>query len=191
VYVIYLLLVGRPANTDRARILAEALALADERGLEAVTMAAVAERVGVTTMALYRHVANKADLLDGLVETLLAEAVPPTPQLPWLERLSSFAHELRATAHRHPSAFILLVQRPAATAQARQQRDAINDALNEAGIRPEQIDQMQRLLSTAVLGFALSEVTGRFDALTTAQRDADFELLLELLGESIRSQLSA
>ena len=40
---------------------------------------------------------------------------------------------------------------------------------------------MQRLLSTAVLGFALSEVAGRFDAQTARQRDADFELLLELL----------
>ena len=47
----------------------------------------------------------------------------------------------------------------------------------------------QRLLSTAVLGFALSEVAGRFDAQTARQRDADFELLLELLTESIQSRL--
>lgn len=48
---------------------------------------------------------------------------------------------------------------------------------------------MQRLLSTAVLGFALSEPAGRFDALTARQRDADFELLLELLTESIQSRV--
>ena len=42
--------------------------MADEKGIEALTMAAVAERLGVTPMALYRHVAYKTDLLDGLVE---------------------------------------------------------------------------------------------------------------------------
>ena len=50
---------------------------------------------------------------------------------------------------------------------------------------------MQRVLSTAVLGFALSEVAGRFDALTARQHDADFELLVELLTESIQSRLRA
>ena len=152
-------------------------------------MAALAQRLSVTTMALYRHVASKADLLDGLVELLLAEAVHPAPDLGWPERLAAFANELRATARRHPSVFPLLLQRPAATAEARQARDAISLALADAGIPQERTDQMQRLLSTAVLGFALSEVAGRFDAQTPQQRDADFELLLELLTESIQSRL--
>ena len=170
-------------------MLSEALALADERGLDAVTMAALAQRLDVTTMALYRHVASKAELLDGLVELLLAEAVQPAPQLPWPERLAAFANDLRATAHRHPSVFPLLLQRPAATATARQARNAISLALADGGIPQKRTDQMQRLLSTAILGFALSEVAGRFDAQTARQRDADFELLLELLTESIQSRL--
>jgi hypothetical protein len=85
--------------------------------------------------------------------------------------------------------FPLLLQRPAATAAARQARDAISLALADAGIPQEHTDQMQRLLSTAVIGFALSEVAGRFGAQTARQRDADFELLLELLTESIQSRL--
>ncbi len=152
-------------------------------------MASVAQRLGVTTMALYRHVAGKADLLDGLVELLLAEAVRPAADLAWPERLAAFANDLRATARRHPTVFPLLLQRPAATAAARQARDAISLTLADAGITPERTDQMQRLLSTAVLGFAVSEVAGRFDAQTARQRDADFELLLELLTESIHSRL--
>jgi AcrR family transcriptional regulator len=181
--------VGRPARIDRARVLSEALALSDERGLDAVTMAALAQRLGVTTMALYRHVAGKADLLDGLVELLLAEAVQPAPDLAWPERLAAFANDLRVTARRHPSVFPLLLERPAATAAARRARDAIGVVLADAGIGQERTDQMQRLLSTAVLGFVLSEVAGRFDAQTARQRDADFELLLELLTESIQSRL--
>ena len=55
--------------TRKDQILAAALALADEAGLEAVTMRAVAARVGITPMALYRHVADKESLLDGVLET--------------------------------------------------------------------------------------------------------------------------
>ena len=79
---------GRPARIDRGQVLAEALALADEEGLEALTMTALAERLGVTPMALYRHVANKADLLDGVVEVLLTE------------------FPLRPPGHRGPSASV-------------------------------------------------------------------------------------
>jgi AcrR family transcriptional regulator len=154
-------------------------------------MAALAPRLGVTTMALYRHVASKADLLDGLVELLLAEAVSPAPDLPWRERLVAFANDLRATARRHPSVFPLLLERPAATAGARQARDAITTALSDAGIPQQDTDQLQRLLSTAVLGFALSEVAGRFDAQTARQRNADFELLLQILAESVQLRLHA
>jgi AcrR family transcriptional regulator len=182
---------GRTARIDRARVVSEALALADEHDLDAVTMAALAQRLDVTPMALYRHVTSKADLLDGLVALLLAEAVQPAPQLSWSERLAAYANDLRATARRHPTVFPLLLQRPAATADARQARDAITHALADAGIPQKDTDQIQRLLSTAVLGFALSEVAGRFDAQTARQRDADFALLLELLTESIKSRLRA
>jgi len=151
-------------------------------------MARVAQRLGVTAMALYRHVASKADLLDGIVELLLTESVQPAPELPWPERLAAFANDLRATAHRHPSAFPLLLQRPATTAGARQARDAISLTLADAGIPQAGAEQMQRLLSTAVLGFALSEAAGRFEVQSARQRDADFELLLDLLTEMIRSR---
>ncbi len=113
----------------------------------------------------------------------------PRPLPP--ERLAAFATDLRATARRHPSVFPLLLERPAATAAARQARDEISLALADAGIPQQDTDQMQRLLSTAILGFALSEVAGRFDAQTAPQRDADFELLLEILTESIQSRLRA
>src|SRR3954468_4228686 len=68
---------ARPRVIDRRLVLEASLAIADADGLDAVTMGAVARRLGVTPMALYRHVANKGDLLDGVVESLLDEI--PTP----------------------------------------------------------------------------------------------------------------
>ena len=68
---------ARPRLIDRASVLRASLAIADEHGIDALTMQTVAERLGVTSMALYRHVENKQDLLDGVVESLLNE-IPPT-----------------------------------------------------------------------------------------------------------------
>ena len=63
----------RPALISRAQVLDATLRLASEKGLTAVTMRAVAGRLGVSPMALYRHVGDKQGLLDGLVERLMAE----------------------------------------------------------------------------------------------------------------------
>jgi AcrR family transcriptional regulator len=180
--------VGRPATIDRAQVLATALALADEGGLDALTMGAVAARLGVTPMALYRHVANKADLLDGVVELLLTEFPPPSPELPWAQRLATLAGNIRASARRHPSVFPLLLQRPATTTEARRTRQGVHEALVDAGVPPGRVAQVERLVSTAVLGFAVSEVAGRFRMHSRRQLDADFEVLQALLGRFIESE---
>jgi AcrR family transcriptional regulator len=179
---------GRPPRISRAQVLAAALALADEHGLGTLTMAAIAERLGVTPMALYRYVPGKAGLLDGMIELLLAEFPPPRAGLPWPERLAALAANIRASARRHPSVFPLLLQRPAATAQARQTLEGIYAALRQAGLSEDQIPQAERLASTAILGFAVSEVAGRFRDHTRRQLDADFDVLQGMLGDFIRSQ---
>ena len=162
--------------------------MADEQGLDAVTMAGLAERLGVTPMALYRHVANKADLFDGVVELLLTEFAPPISELPWPERLSALAANVRRSARRHPTVFPLLLQRPATTVEARRTREAVYVALVEAGVPKDRTGQVERLISTAILGFAVSEVAGRFRNHTRRQLDADFEVLQTLLAEFIQSQ---
>lgn len=182
---------GRPPRIDRDQVLAAALALADEHGLEQLTMAAVAERLAVTPMALYRHVANKADLLDGLVERLLTEFPPPPGELRWPQRLSVLATNIRASARRHPSVFPLLLQRPATTKESRATRDAVYAALAESGVAEHRVAQIERLMSTAVLGFAASEAAGRFSHHSRRQLDADFEALQDLLAGYIRSQVAA
>ncbi len=169
-------------------MLAAALAIADEHDLGAVTMGAVAGRLGVTPMALYRHVTGKAGLLDGMVELLLTEFPPPPAGLPWPERLAALAANIRASAQRHPSVFPLLLQRPATTPQALRTREGVYAALRQAGLAGEQIPQAERLISTAILGFAASEAAGRFRNHAGPQRDADFTALQRMLGDYIRSQ---
>ncbi len=164
----------RTAQLDRATVLRETLALADELGLAAVSMRAVASRLGVTPMALYRHVGDKSQLLDGLVEQLLLELPLPDPALPWRERLGAMSAATRASARRHPDVFPLLLQRPAATPGALRVRESLYQALRDAGTAEADVPRAERLLSTMVLGFAASEAAGRFTA-TTEQLDADFD----------------
>jgi AcrR family transcriptional regulator len=155
-------------------ILDAALTLADEGGLDAVSMRAVAERVGVTAMALYPHFHSKDALLDGLVGRMLTELPPPDPAAPWPDRLRSLAQALRDLAHRHPAVVPLLFSRPAVTPDAVRVVEVILGALLEAGVPPAQVPRLERLLSTFVLGYAISEVGGRFatGTLGTRQRRA-------------------
>jgi AcrR family transcriptional regulator len=163
----------RPARIDRAAVLDATLALADEEGLAAVSMRAVAARLGVTPMALYRHVGDKSQLLDGLVEQLLLELPLPASTLPWQARLDALAAAMRATARKHPRVFPLLLQRPATTPGAMRARDAVYGALRDAGADESAIPRVERLVSTFVLGFAASEAAGRFTA-TPDELDEDF-----------------
>lgn len=163
----------RPPRIDRAAVLTATLELADEKGLAAVSMRAVADRLGVTPMALYRHVGDKQQLLDGLVERVLAELPLPDPALPWLDALEAMSRAMRATARRHPDVFPLLLQRPAVTPGAVRVRQAVYAALRSAGVSDVDVPRTERMLSTFVLGFAASEAGGRF-TVNTAQLDADF-----------------
>jgi AcrR family transcriptional regulator len=151
---------------DYRKILLAALAIADERGLAAVSMRAVGERVGVSAMALYPHVSSKDALLDGIVDVLLAELLPPLDDLPaeadWWTRMAAVAHEVRRLAVRHPSAFSLLLARPSVTPDAVRATDVLYHALLDAGVPDAEVDRIERLVSTFVLGFAASEVNGRF-----------------------------
>src|SRR5580692_8431174 len=99
---------GQQVAGRRDQILDAALAMADEQGLDAVTMRAVAARIGVTAMALYPHVSSKDDLLDGLVDHLLAELSRPDPAQPWPDRLRALGRSAREVAHRHPAVAPLL-----------------------------------------------------------------------------------
>src|ERR1700679_3035886 len=171
---------GRRPQIDRAAVIDAAMQLADGSGLEAVTMHAVAQR-RVTPMALFRHVDGKQALLDGMVERLLTGYPLPPADAPWPDRLTGMAEAMRSTAKQHPAVFPLLLTRPAATPAARTVRDYVQAALREAGLTADDAARAERLISTAVLGFAASEAAGRFRHHAQAVIDEDFAVLLRWL----------
>ena len=151
----------RRPSIDRDAILVASLGLADRAGLDAITMQAVAGQLGVTPMALYRHVASKADLLDGVVEKLLEE-LPTSREPSWEAQLVAMAQALRTIARRHPAAFQLLLLRPAMTTAARGSVDRVYATLRAAGVATRHLQHVERVISTLALGFAAGEAAGRF-----------------------------
>nr|WP_239158219.1 TetR/AcrR family transcriptional regulator C-terminal domain-containing protein [Streptomyces sp. SID13726] len=130
----------------------------------AVSMRALADRVGVTPMALYRHVADKAALLDGMVGRLLSGLLPAEAAggQAWYQRLDALAHACRKLTQRHPWAAHLFFSRPAVTPDAVRAVDIVYLALVEAGVPESEVPRLERLISTFVIGFAASEASGRF-----------------------------
>jgi AcrR family transcriptional regulator len=149
----------------KQEILVAAVEIADELGLEAVSMRSVAERVGVTPMALYPHIGNKGALLDAMVGHLAGEMLPAMDAGDtWREQLSGLGYAALELSRRHPWLGILMFSRPSVAPDAVRVTDAIYQALLAAGVPPAEVPRLERLVSTFVLGYGLSETGGRFGA---------------------------
>ncbi|MFF1919086.1 TetR/AcrR family transcriptional regulator [Streptomyces sp. NPDC058221] len=103
----------RPVPLDRERIVAAAIALADEGGLEAVSLRKVAARLNAGPMRLYGYISTKEELFDLMVDEVQAEILPEEQPGDWREALGSLAHRTRRTALRHEWLADLLGGRPA------------------------------------------------------------------------------
>src|SRR3977135_289854 len=94
---------------SRDRILQAALALADEGGIDALTMRKLGQVLGFEAMSLYNYVANKDDLLNGILDHVLAESEPPAPAGDWAKAIRSSAVSVHQSLTRHPWACPLLM----------------------------------------------------------------------------------
>ncbi|WP_338036354.1 TetR/AcrR family transcriptional regulator C-terminal domain-containing protein [Nocardioides oleivorans] len=102
---------------DRERILHQAIAFIDDHGLPGLTMRRLGDQLGVEAMALYRYVAGKEELLDGVVEVIVGDMehdsdVLRMPREGWQDFLQRLAHGVRRVALAHPRAFPLVASRP-------------------------------------------------------------------------------
>jgi AcrR family transcriptional regulator len=93
---------ARRAPLNRDRVLRAAVALADEAGIEALSMRSLAQALDVVPMALYKHVANKEQLLDGMVEVIVGEIDPPAAGTDWQSAVRERVLSARRALLRHP-----------------------------------------------------------------------------------------
>lgn len=143
--------------------MAAAIDLADAGGLDAVSMRAVAERVGVTPMALYPHIGSKSALLEAMLTAVMRRLeVLPAGQAPWDERLFHLARSTRAATRSRPWAVMLLFARPSVEPSGALVVDAIYQALLDAGVPDAEVPRLARMVTTFVLGYGASESGGRF-----------------------------
>lgn len=186
-------------DDKRRLILDQALALVDERGLAAMSMRAVAERVGLTSMALYPYVGGKDAMLDGLVDLLHLElgaaygppsagpdeATQRVADIAWAERLRALGRAVRGLAQAHPGAFPLLLNRPAAGASAAWLTAALVAVLHDAGVPAAEAPRLARMVCAFLLGYVTGEVTGGLPA-HDGEFDANLADLVRLVEVAVR-----
>ena len=151
-----------PRNSlSRALVVEAAFELVDADGLDALTIRAVAARIGVKPMSLYRHVANKDELLDALVERVYAEFEPPDPQqADWGAELRRRASSVREVLVRHPWSLALIETRTGPDrAFTFAHAEAVLATLIAAGCSPRLASRAFVVFDSYVYGFAVQEIT--------------------------------
>jgi AcrR family transcriptional regulator len=159
----------------RDRILGSALALADESGIESLTMRKLGHRLGFEAMSLYNHVANKDDLLDGVLDLVLAESAPPSPIDGWDIAIRRSAVSMHDALRRHPWASPLLMA-PGRIRPARLQYiEALLGRLRDAGFSAETTYTAYHVLDAHILGFSLWEASHTYSANDLAEMTEHLE----------------
>ena len=159
---------GRGLSLDR--IVTATLQLVDEQGIGAATMRAVAARLGVRSMSLYRYVQDRDELFDAVVERIVNElgddpGVQPRPVDGWRPYLTGMAHGVRRYARAHPHAFPLVATRPPAAPwvnpplRSLRWVDAMLAGLAGEGFSDEQVLFTYRTFNSFLLGYLLLETS--------------------------------
>ncbi len=141
---------------SRARVLETAVALADEAGPEAFSMRGLAQELGVVPMALYKHVANKDELLDGMVDIVFSEIEPPSGELDWRSAMRRRAMSAREVLKRHSWAIGMMESRHPGPANLRS-HNAVMGCLRKAGFSFEMAVHAYSVQDAYIYGFALQE----------------------------------
>ena len=137
---------------SRERVLNAAIALADESGIESLSMRKLAERLGVEAMSLYNHIANKNDLLEGIVEAAAGEIVTPADDVAWKKAIHEVAISAHETLLRHPWASGLWVGTSPGPARMRY-GDSLLGAFRGAGFSKDLTYHAYHIVESYVLGF--------------------------------------
>ena len=144
----------------RDRVVAEALAVISAVGAQALSMRAIAGRLGVVPGALYRHVRSKEQLYDLVLDAVLAEVdCQAEPGVPWAAQVAALAHRLRAALEDHPGIAALLKARDPVSPAALTLAEAFLAPLRASGMPGRQAALAFRLVYDYTVGFALGDPT--------------------------------
>lgn len=147
----------------RELVLAAAVRFADEHGIESLSMRKLGQVLGFEAMSLYNHIENKDDLLDAMVELVVADIKAPQVGDNWREAMRSRAHSAHRVLIAHPWATILLVSRANVGPKMLRYVEATVGCLVQAGFSYELADQAWNAIDSHVYGFTLQELNFPFE----------------------------
>jgi AcrR family transcriptional regulator len=152
------------ARLNRNRVLRAALALADGGGSEALTMRKLGQALRVEAMSLYNHVANKEDVLDGLVDIVFSEIALDCDGRDWKTAMRERAISAREALARHRWAIGLMESRTHPGPATLQHHDSVLRCLREAGFSIAMSAHAYSALDSYIYGFAMQQVSLPFDS---------------------------
>jgi AcrR family transcriptional regulator len=158
---------------NRERVLQAAIAIADTAGIGALTIRSLAHELGVKPMAIYYHVANKDEILDGIVDLVFGEIELPEADGDWRSELVRRASSARRVLSRHHWAIGLMESRKSPGPATLRHHDAVLGTLRKAGFTVEMTAHAYALLDSYVYGCARQEAALPFSGADTAAEVAE------------------
>ncbi|MEK0157456.1 TetR/AcrR family transcriptional regulator [Arthrobacter oryzae] len=138
---------------NRERVLAAAVVLADEAGIESLSMRRLAQELGVVPMALYKHIANKEELLDGMVDVIVGEIDPPVRDSGWKSAVRLRVLSARQSLLRHPWARQVLESRTTRTPAVLGYMDSFIGMFLAGGFSVDLTHHVMHALGSRMWGF--------------------------------------
>ena len=148
---------------SRERALVAAVALADREGIGALTMRKLADELGVEAMSLYHHVANKEEILDGMVDMVFAEIDLPRCDVGWKAAMRERGRSVRAALNRHPWSISIMESRTAPGPATLRHHDAVIGCCRAAGFSLSMTAHAFSMIDSYIYGFVMQEVNLPFD----------------------------
>ncbi|MGH2428981.1 MAG: TetR/AcrR family transcriptional regulator C-terminal domain-containing protein [Candidatus Limnocylindria bacterium] len=140
---------------SKDRVLRAAIGLADVGGIDSLTMRKLAQELGVEAMSLYYYVANKDDILDGIVDIVVSEFELPSPGADWKAAIRKTAVSAHEVLLRHPWAASLVLSSSRVSEARLRHMDSILGSLRQAGFSAEMTDHAYHALDSHIMGFTL------------------------------------
>ena len=148
---------------SRERVLRAAIVLADEGGIESLSMRKLGQELGVEAMSLYNHVANKDDLLDGIVDAVTSEIEVPSGDTDWKEAIRRTAISSHDVFLRHRWACSLMMRRARASEDRMRWMEGVLRTFREAGFSADMTHHAYHAIDSHITGFTLWQVSMPFE----------------------------